>query len=158
MEAKLATMAKTKPADENYVPGLRHNPQNANDSGPASPAPEMDLEDEEMLGEEEAVKAADELQRELDAEFGDPAGDTVEGQHIRATAPGMTDEQRSTLDLPAARISPVPPPLDAIRPAGLPPRPNLLQAAPPSLTPSPANARSEEIKRGLAGLPKRPTF
>ncbi|GFZ48705.1 hypothetical protein JCM24511_06454 [Saitozyma sp. JCM 24511] len=85
MEAKLASMAQRKPADEDYVPGqgLYHG------SGSASPAvgvddsefgtpgpldPDADPLSEEWLGDEKAEAAAADLEREMMDELGGPRG------------------------------------------------------------------------------------
>lgn len=155
MEAKLAALQSKKPADETYVPGLgidskynaprpdtasasRQGSASASASGSASPAPEMDLDEE--MGLDAATKAADELEREFGLEIAGAGREPVE-------------------TVPEAKASPV----------SLPPKPKLdtdgqdrhkdkaKESAGPELKEM-GKAMSDTFKKGLAGLPKKPTF
>lgn len=143
MEAKLAALQSKKPADETYVPGQgidsKYNAPRADSasrpgSGSASPAPEMDLDEE--MGLDAATKAADELEREFGLE--------IAGRERLEGVPEVKEEASS---------------------ASLPAKPDLQEAdkeqekrdAAPHLTEL-EKARQETFKKGLAGLPKKPTF
>ena len=177
MEAKLANMAKTKPADEDYVPGLSAYPLESG-SGSASPAPDLPTEDladldEEMLGDEEGRKAAEQIQMELEVELAEDGqeqrslseGRGTSGSPRTAPLPLHSDRPHasSTTELEVTSLDP-PPPIAPIEPSApphssLPSLSGMTNQLPqiPSLEDR-ARARQEEIKRGLAGLPKRPNF
>ena len=147
MEAKLATMAKTKPADEDYVPGSSTYPLGAPGSGTSSPIPDISENQgeqamEDVLGMEEGEKAADDLQRELEAEL---KGDV-------AVTNGSLDEQPSSPNVEQSTL-----PSNVL---GLPSKPNRDASV---TKPSPdvedkAKAKQDAFNRGLAGLPKKPVF
>jgi len=185
MEAKLAMMEKRKPADEDYVPGmglyrdggsaspLPITPGEPGQDG--SPTPDdldMDYEEvagsspikaEEEISREEAALAAASLEREfisLEREYMETSG------HLSAASTPVIKEERS--DSPP-RLRPLPPGLS------LPPKP--VTVVPPltsrsnesthrrtsrsasDAVPGEGNkARQEALKRGLAGLPKKPVF
>lgn len=145
MEAKLAALQSKKPADETYVPGQgidsKYNsprPDTASrpGSGSASPAPEVDLDEE--MGLDAATKAADELEREFGLEIAgrQPVGVTEEtdGRHAPVGvvkengAKGKETGKGSESENKGAELSEV------------------------------ERARQETFKKGLAGLPKKPTF
>jgi hypothetical protein len=133
MEAKLAAMAKRKPADEDYVPGQGRYDA----SGSASPA----IEDE--LGREEAENAADDLEKEMLEELGDIRDEErAEAVAVHESSAAGTPEPVSSPTLAA----PLPP-----RPVGPP------TAVIPSNNDR-TKAREEAFQRGLAGLPKKPVF
>lgn len=160
MEAKLASMAKRKPADEDYVPGQG----TYSGSGTSSPMPEGDDdEDVEMhgegtLGQDVGEKAAVDLETEIQEELLRDAKQEVNGESIHpekeAFAVSPDIEGRD-----AVVKAPIPPTRLAVMTSD-----NKLPARPPvpattATTPSmdvQAKAREEAIKRGLAGLPKKP--
>jgi hypothetical protein len=140
MEAKLNSMAQRKPADEDYVPGqgAYSTPPIYSGSASPSPMPEGDLEDE--IGDEEGMKAADELQKEMEAEIKKEMEDPSEANEL-SQPPPETSKPLSSATLPTNPT--------------LPPRPVAGSTAPAEKQPS----KKEEIfKRGLAGLPKKPVF
>ncbi|KAK6909387.1 single-stranded nucleic acid binding protein [Kwoniella mangroviensis CBS 8886] len=147
MEAKLAHMKRTKPADEDYVPGLGGSTPSSRNGTPGveeSPMPEEQGEEVEM-GEEEAERAAEELEREMK--------DLVNQERSSTLLP--IDRSRSSTSVPVG---------DEAKKIPLPPRPvddaELEIAIPPtsSTTEGRSKRREEAFKRGLAGLPKKPVF
>ena len=169
MEAKLAAMAKRKPADEDYIPGQGSYRR----SDTASPLPEGVEDDVEMNGEdaiglEEGQKGADTLESEMEAELwgGCPRmeygnlGQTSRGTDGTKDSSGGTGLEPGVP--PSSRFSKAtagtlrPPPTPT---TSLPPRPVIPTTAElmPSEDPK-AKAREEALKRGLAGLPKKPIF
>jgi len=149
MEAKLASMQKRKPVDEDYIPGQIFSTA----SGSASPAlqsadEEMDLE-EEMLGEAEARRAAEKLEKEMMDDLGD-----ISGQNSLSTL--ATNTVSPATAAPATPVDPTVVP-------GLPPKPApLSEDHATSRTKEPAqilqNNQSQAFQKGLAGLPKKPAF
>ncbi|KAK8853242.1 hypothetical protein IAR55_003944 [Kwoniella newhampshirensis] len=149
MEAKLAAMARTKPADEDWVPG----------SGPASgissPAPDESMEvspmpnvDEDMLGDEEGEQAALDLEKEMELEmaqagrFSESASPAADGKAGSEGAPIFDSKRNTALPAPLAASLP-PPPISSIT----------------SISSGGKNPqRDEAFKRGLASLPKKPVF
>lgn len=156
MEAKLATMAKKKPSDEDYVPGSLAYPllSTPGGSGTASPAPEgydssggeleedirPDLRQEEELGMDGAEQAANDLELEMEAELSKDA------------LPAEEKEASSNQEFSQPPMTPAAPGLS------LPPKP--VTSLPPASEPRarPGSAREEAFKKGLAGLPKKPVF
>ena len=156
MEAKLATMAKTKPADEDYVPGSSRYPLGAT-AGSASPLSGAEMHDEEMLGEEAGALAADDLQKELDAEMNAAAnsgGEAMAADGAEAVREPIKSPNIQPVDLTNPTLPSLAPPSIA----GLPARPAAAPTFVPAATTNPTQSRSAEIKRGLAGLPKKPVF
>ena len=157
MEAKLAAMAKRKPADEDYIPG-----QGAY-SGSRSESPMFGgAEDEKgnYLGDVEAEKAVEDLQREVEAGLlgcDQPAEEALRNKEARRLSWSKASQQVAgeTDSTPASH-----PPDDAARPVTvLPPRPALrVTAAATSVKTQQAKARDEAHRRGLAALPKKPVF
>lgn len=163
MEAKLASMAKRKPADEDYVPGMGIDSlyvapvsasASASASGSVSPMPggvdyEMTDEGEGEAGElgmEEGAKAAEDLERELKAELldGDAESTLLERRKGEDEEHGMTG--KTTHDSPSIPLPHV----------GLPPKPAFTAAPPPNPMEAKVKAREEAFKKGLAGLPRKP--
>ncbi|ORX40583.1 hypothetical protein BD324DRAFT_611401 [Kockovaella imperatae] len=159
MEAKLATMAKTKPADEDYVPGFNQYPLGHAIAGSASPHSGTEIMEEDAIGEVAGMLAADDLQRELEAELNTqpPCSGSTDDPRSSQSPRSPAHDQRSTQ-------SPAPPATQPAMPklvpgAGLPSRPPTISNATASASNvNRSQARSEEIKRGLAGLPKKPVF
>ena len=145
MEAKLASMAKRKPADEDYVPGQV--------SGSASPMPddltgdiEMDVEEE--MGLEEGQRAADDLEREMDSEL---RGDATEGDLGDSLPPRPPSPEGDELPVPRARAPTILPESTLPSQHALPPTPTAVHGVDDK-----AKAREQAFKKGLAGLPKKP--
>lgn len=151
MEAKLASMQSRKPADEDYVPGQSFRPPSSSASpAPASPGlaeDEMDLEEE--LGLVAGKKAAEDLEKEMAAEL---AGKLRKGD---------TEPSRDLSLGESVERSPVPTNADTVGGiSSLPPRP---ASKPPSRAVSPGQSRIPDSKtptlqKGLANLPKKPSF
>lgn len=160
MEAKLAAMAKRKPADEDYVPGRGIY----SGSNTASPLPEgiqddIEMDEEEALGPEEGERAADDLEQELEAEFNNNRlegdGQSNHDTSLAANeleANDLTEESKpdasQTFEL--SMSAPIP---------SLPARP-VIPATKISIPIEDAKSKAKEeaLKRGLAGLPKKPAF
>lgn len=134
MEAKLANMQSRKPADEDWVPGQSFSiPGSSGVSAPGSregsAAVDGGLEGEEgALGEEEARKAAADLEKEMAEMVGLPVKDA---EAVQPTE-GNAEEAAS------ARI------------AGLP--------AKPTGGSSGAIKAKATLAKGLATLPPKPAF
>ncbi|ORY33463.1 hypothetical protein BCR39DRAFT_520229 [Naematelia encephala] len=162
MEAKLAAMAKRKPADEDYIPGQSVlvsrsvSPMMAGSvspmpAGSQSPLPPGggDVEIENVLGEEEGERAAEDLAKEMEDEMRRAV--KVEDED---SIPLLTPKPTSTMS-PEGGSSP---------PSSLPAKPVFDPAkvestdGRPVVVESRVKAVQAEIKRGLAGLPKRPDF
>ncbi len=212
METKLASMAKRKPADEDYVPGQRAH----SESDTASPMPEggdndVEMYEEEELGQEEGERAADDLENEIQADLRDRSMEERVVEEIGAASPAngaggsvptdtairtSASPSRSLMPTSETRLCPGPRPsvVTAVRrpedpraraiaagasgsnetaiadPASpsrlsiltperkLPPRPAITTTASPPHEDPKAKAREDAIKRGLAGLPKKPVF
>lgn len=179
MEAKLASMAKRKPIDEDYVPGQNRFAPNTSITPSGSrgvlpnPTPDSDLMDvdldENFLGTEEGRKAAEDLEVEMEAALrGDgevkvERGASPEVAKQSATALGDAgDDDRLASKPPVTTISST----DQTHSVNtsLPPKPSLLPstatiASPVTATPDEAKVKREEaFKRGLAGLPKKPVL
>lgn len=135
MEAKLASLQSRKPVDESYVPGQgidskynaprRAEPESRDVSGSASPAPELDLDEE--MGLDAAEKAADELEREFGLEIA-----------------GRQDSESMSDRAPSAQFEP-----EGIKQEDEKPVPQVPEAE---------KTREEAFRKGLAGLPKKPSF
>ena len=164
MEAKLATMAKRKPVDEDYVPGQG----TYSGSGTASPLPEgvegdIEMDGEAPIGQEEGGKAAQDLEKELEADFrgGDDQMDDGDEGMTETSAPTGASGTAPANGEQGKKIAPSPSlPTIAVSNTSLPPRPPIpAKAVALELATDPeAKAREEAIKRGLAGLPKKPVF
>lgn len=153
MEAKLAALQSKKPADETYVPGqgidsIYNAPRadnasasrqgSASASGSASPAPEVDLDEE--MGLDAATKAADELEREFGLEISGAGREPIEQ---------VTEAKANPVSLP-----PKPKPETSSQDQG---KEQGKGSVGPELT-GLDKARLDTFKKGLAGLPKKPTF
>ncbi|WWC94910.1 hypothetical protein V866_001762 [Kwoniella sp. B9012] len=147
MEAKLAHMKRTKPADEDYVPGFGGSTPTSRNGTPgleASSMPEEQGEEEEM-GVEEAERAAEELEREM--------GDLVNQEG--SSFPLPINPSRSSTPVPVE---------DEAKKIPLPPKPvhdgQSETVIPPtsSTTEGRSKQREEAFEKGLAGLPKKPVF
>lgn len=156
MEAKLASMKKRKPEDEDYVPGQTISGVASGSNSPAPAAQQgddksADLEDEALIGEEEAGRAAEELEQELMAEL--EAGNGLSGSAGASPMPLEDDKppKRQRVDPPDQTTLPLHSSLPPRPPASIP-----TDTDPPkssSMAPPPSS-----FQRGLAGLPKKPTF
>lgn len=135
MEAKLASLQSRKPADESYVPGQgidsKYNaPRRADStsrdaSASASPAPEVDLDEE--MGLDAAEKAADELEREFGLEIAGRQR-SEELSDRAASASAEPERGKGQADKKEQGLTEL------------------------------EKARQEAFKKGLAGLPKKPSF
>ncbi|WWC91728.1 uncharacterized protein L201_006675 [Kwoniella dendrophila CBS 6074] len=160
MEAKLAHMKRIKPIDEDYVPGLGSGPSSRN-STPAlevnsiegSPMPEdgtISGYDEVQMGDEEAEKAAEDLEKEI-AELVD--------SDVNPPIPTILSD---VADTPSR--STAPPTQTNAASQTLPPKPQSTEQSKlpipskPLTTEEQSKQRNESFKKGLAGLPKKPVF
>ncbi|WVR07655.1 hypothetical protein IAU60_004697 [Kwoniella sp. DSM 27419] len=135
MEAKLANMARTKPIDEDYVPGQSRLGTPAGGSTTSlegSPMPDLD----ETLGDEEGQRAALDLEKEMLAAMaggasGSPLAGGESGPAAGPASAAITEASSSANDV-----------------------------APPAAAkvPSTIRGKDESWARGLAGLPKKPSF
>lgn len=147
MEAKLAAMARSKPTDEDYVPGSSAYPLSGSASASASPAPAQGDEgmyysdEEEGMTKEEAEQAANALEQEFTAAVKEE--------------PGASRTPLSTLASPnPSRSNDLAPPLPTLDHGALPVRPS----TPLTEAERRKDARDKEFKKGLAGLPAKPAF
>ena len=156
MEAKLASMAKRKPADEDYVPGQG----TYSGSGTTSPMPDVvedgvEIGPEDEQGQMEGEMAAGDLEMEIQAElFGfEPVG----ADEVRSGMPGSSpllreqEAESATVHLATDTKTLLPP-----RPATNAKLTVASRRDPESKAREYASAFS--LKRGLAGLPKKPAF
>ena len=162
MEAKLASMAKRKPADEDYVPGQG----TYSGSGTTSPMPDgieegVTIGPEDELGEMEGEMAAGDLEMEIQAELLRP--ELVGSEDLRLEETGRSSPLRNPL-LKEQEAEPETVHSAIAKTTMLPPRPTTtvdITVASPSRDPM-AKAREDalafSLKRGLAGLPKKPVF
>lgn len=146
MEAKLAALQSRKPADEDYVPGqgidskynhAQRDIPTPSGSGSPSPAPQveqgMDVDLDEELGLDAAVKAANDLEREFGLEIAGRQGSADPGLSSRAASASAEPESK----LPQKKKE------EDTKGSGMDEK---------------EKARQEAFKRGLAGLPKKPSF
>ncbi|WRT70199.1 uncharacterized protein IL334_007193 [Kwoniella shivajii] len=161
MEAKLAHMKKIKPLDEDYIPGQGSSssrngtPGLGEDSLEGSPYPEESMLDDIELGDEEAQKAVEDLQREIDELVGDDQK-SVQQNDREMTSTSMTAESNAS-DLIKQDLTSI----DILqsKSIGLPPKPmDTSSVIPPkaSSTEERSKKRQEAFNKGLAGLPKKP--
>lgn len=141
MEAKLASLQSRKPADEDYVPGQgidskfnpppreRERKMEGLRSGTATPSGDMDLDLDDEMGLDAATKAADELEREFGLEI---AGRQVSEERERS---GSVDTGRERT---VSRERSVHPQQEKEK--------------------EPDAKKQEIFQKGLAGLPKKPSF
>ena len=134
MEAKLASLASRKPADEDYVPGQRY----ATSLGSASPAllasgSASPARSDDAIGEEAAALAAADLEKEFMAEIA-PRPEYVPSPPIPAEEAEKSVRAELRDELGEGSVS------DSPRQAS-----------------GSTGAMSDAFKRGLATLPPKPT-
>jgi hypothetical protein len=139
MEAKLASLQSRKPADEDYVPGQgidsKFNPppreMGGSRSGTATPSGDMDLDLDEEMGLDAATKAADELEKEFGLEI---AGRQISEDRERSESVDAGRERTISRERSIQ-----------------PPKENEKEK-------EPEMKKQEVFQKGLAGLPKKPSF
>ncbi|WWD19658.1 hypothetical protein CI109_104120 [Kwoniella shandongensis] len=150
MEAKLASMKRTKPADENWIPG-----SSGPASGVGSPAPDGSIEggspmpdlDDDMLGDEEGKRAALDLEKAMQVEM---AQATSEHE-----TPVLDDKEEEMPTSEAKEDEKLQPTTTS---NGLPLPPLPASSTMPATSGAKTSGRDEAFKRGLASLPKKPAF
>ncbi|WWC64551.1 uncharacterized protein I303_107161 [Kwoniella dejecticola CBS 10117] len=148
MEAKLAHMKRVKPADEDYVPGQsssRNGTPNM-DSLEGSPMPE-----ETEMGDEEAALAAQALEAELSELVSKEGSATPAPTDIQIDSAPQEKSLEGTKTVIEDRASlALPPKPPTASGETIPPRPLTGEER--------SKQRGEALKKGLAGLPKKPVF